>query len=133
LKDINGEAYVAVCKALVTKASVFIPDLSSYIIALSKIMKQRGEHETISMHLHRIMTDFLYNPGGIPTDESRLIRADNFELNPEVQKEVGTLLALINSDNFTDPEVADFAGFRKEFMQNNGFEMEGVNYDIPYP
>jgi hypothetical protein len=46
LKDINGEAYVAVCKALVTKASVFIPDLSSYIIALSKIMKQRGEHET---------------------------------------------------------------------------------------
>ena len=133
LKDIDGDAYVAVCKALVTKASVFIPGLSSYMIALLKVFKQRGEQESIVLHLHRIMTDFLYNPDGTPTDAERLIRADNFELNPEVQKEVAALLELINPDTFTDPDVADFAGFRKEFMQINGFEIEGVDYDKPYP
>ncbi|WP_316863147.1 hypothetical protein [uncultured Cohaesibacter sp.] len=31
--EIDGKAHVAVCKALVTKASVFIPGLSPYLLA----------------------------------------------------------------------------------------------------
>ncbi len=128
LSDINGEAYVALCKAVVSKAAVFIPGLSTYVLALFKALKERGEHETTAQHMHRVMTDFLYNPTGTPTDEQRLIRADNLELNPEVQEKVKSMIAKITPDNFKDPEFGDFAGYRRDFMQINGFEIEGVDY-----
>ncbi|MDX2321901.1 MAG: trans-2-enoyl-CoA reductase family protein [Moritella sp.] len=128
LKDINGEAYVALCKAVVSKAAVFIPGLSTYILALFKELKARGEYETTAQHMHRVMTDFLYNPAGTPTDEQRLIRADNLELNPDVQDKVKTLIANITPQNFKEPEFGDYAGYRRDFMQINGFEITGIDY-----
>ncbi|MGF1901079.1 enoyl-ACP reductase FabV [Aliivibrio sifiae] len=128
LSDINGHAYVAVCKAIVSKASVFIPGLSTYVLALMKELKERGEDETAIQHMHRIMQGYLYNPNGTPTDDQRLIRADNFELNPEVQNKIKEMIKNINSSNYKDPSVGDYEGYRKEFSQINGFEIEGVDY-----
>lgn len=39
LANFDGGAYAVVCKALVTKASVFIPGLSPYLLALYQVMK----------------------------------------------------------------------------------------------
>lgn len=129
LSDINGHAYVAVCKAIVSKASVFIPGLSTYVLALIKEMKERGEDETTAQHMHRIMNEFLYNPDGTPTDEHRLIRADNFELNPEVQNKIKEMIKHITPVNYKDPSVGDYESYRKEFSQINGFEVDGVDYN----
>ncbi len=38
----GGGAHVAVCKALVTKASVFIPAFAPYMLALFKVMKKKN-------------------------------------------------------------------------------------------
>lgn len=129
LSDINGHAYVAVCKAIVSKASVFIPGLSTYVLALIKEMKERGEDETTAQHMHRIMNEFLYNPDGTPTDEQRLIRADNFELNPEVQNKIKKMIKQITPANYKDPNLGDYESYRKEFAQINGFEVDGVEYN----
>ncbi|HIF9185522.1 TPA: enoyl-ACP reductase FabV [Photobacterium damselae] len=129
LSDINGAAYVAVCKAIVSKASVFIPGLSTYVLALMKEMKERGENETTAQHMHRIMSEFLYNPDGTPLDAQRLIRADNFELNPEVQNKIKEMIKHITPANYKDPAVGDYESYRKEFSQINGFEVNGVEYN----
>lgn len=128
LSDIGGHAYVSVCKAMVSKASVFIPGLSTYVIALIKEQKERGEWETTAAHMHRVMTDFLYHPEGTPVDEQRLIRADNFELNPEVQEKVKHMITQITPKNYKDASVGDYASYRKDFFQINGFEVDGVDY-----
>ena len=49
-----GQAHVAVCKALVTKASVFIPAFTPYILALFKVMKEKGTHEGCIEQMQRL-------------------------------------------------------------------------------
>jgi enoyl-[acyl-carrier protein] reductase/trans-2-enoyl-CoA reductase (NAD+) len=46
---------------------------------------------------------------------------------PEVQAEVAGLWDQINTDNLD--ELSDFAGYRQEFLQLFGFEVDGVDYD----
>ncbi|MGF1684574.1 enoyl-ACP reductase FabV [Photobacterium minamisatsumaniensis] len=121
LAEIDGEAHIGVCKSIVSKASVFIPGLSSYMLALFKLMKERNEYETCVQHMHRLMTDYLYHPDGAQIDEHRLLRPDNLELNPEVQREVKEMMKHITPDNFRSPEVGDYQGFVSEFMRLNGF------------
>ena len=58
--------------------------------------------------------------------EGRL-RADGKELDPEVQAAVGALWDQINTDTLR--ELSDFAGYKREFLQLFGFEIDGVDYD----
>jgi enoyl-[acyl-carrier protein] reductase/trans-2-enoyl-CoA reductase (NAD+) len=44
-----------------------------------------------------------------------------------VQAAVGELWAQIDTDNLR--ELSDFAGYRREFLQLFGFEVDGVDYD----
>ena len=52
---------------------------------------------------------------------------DDLELLPEVQTEVAGLWDQIDTDNLTD--LSDFTGYRQEFLQLFGFEVDGVDYD----
>jgi enoyl-[acyl-carrier protein] reductase/trans-2-enoyl-CoA reductase (NAD+) len=52
---------------------------------------------------------------------------DDLELLPEVQAEVAGLWDQIDTDNLND--LSDFAGYRQEFLQLFGFEVDGVDYD----
>ena len=52
---------------------------------------------------------------------------DDLELMPEVQAEVAGLWDQIDTDNLND--LSDFAGYRQEFLQMFGFEVDGVDYD----
>ncbi|WP_394256440.1 enoyl-ACP reductase FabV [Vibrio harveyi] len=126
MANFGGGAYATVCKALVTKASVFIPALSPYLLALYRVMKEKGTHERCIEQMQRLFTTKLYDQEKVPVDGERLIRIDDLELDPQVQKEVSELLSQMNADNFK--QVGDYAGFKDEFMKLNGFNFEGVDY-----
>ena len=54
-------------------------------------------------------------------------RVDEKEVTPEVQQEVAALWPQVTTENLND--ISDFRGFRTEFMQLFGFNVEGVDYD----
>ncbi|WP_432463664.1 enoyl-ACP reductase FabV [Agarivorans sp. QJM3NY_33] len=127
LATMGGAAYVSVCKALVTKASVFIPTFSPYMLALFKVMKARGTHEGCIEQMQRLFTQRLYNDENtVVVDPQRLIRIDDWELDPQTQQEVAALMAQITPENFK--EVGDYQGYINDFMQLNGFALAGVDY-----
>ncbi len=122
----GGDARVSVLKAVVTQASAAIPAMPIYLAILFKVMKARGEHEGCIEQVNRLFRDSLYGDLAGPDGEGRL-RADNLELNPDVQAEVEAIWAKIDSDNLTT--LSDFEGYRREFLQLFGFEVEGVDYE----
>lgn len=128
LANYNGGAYASVCKALVTKASVYIPGLSPYILALYKVMKEKGTHEGCIEQMQRLFSQKLYVENGqvTPVDNERLIRMDDRELDPDTQQKVSTLLSEMNADNFT--KLGDYQGFKQEFLNLNGFGFNNIDY-----
>jgi enoyl-[acyl-carrier protein] reductase/trans-2-enoyl-CoA reductase (NAD+) len=123
----GGSAHVVVCKALVTKASVFIPAFSPYILALYRVMKNKGLHEGCIQQMQRLFAEHIYTKNKIiPVDPDRLIRIDDWELNKKVQQEVNQLMTRINHDNFK--QLGDYSGYKTEFMQLNGFDVAGIDY-----
>ncbi|HAS8471543.1 TPA: trans-2-enoyl-CoA reductase family protein [Vibrio vulnificus] len=129
LANFNGGAYATVCKALVTKASVFIPALSPYLLALYRVMKEEHCHEGCIEQMQRLFSTRLYGQDHVSVDGERLIRMDDWEMSPNIQQKVNTLLEQMTAANFK--QVGDYEGFRKEFMQLNGFYVQGVDYAQP--
>ncbi|RTZ17385.1 trans-2-enoyl-CoA reductase family protein [Vibrio aquaticus] len=129
LANFDGGAYTTVCKALVTKASAYIPGFSPYLTALYKVMKQKGTHEGCIEQMQRLFTTKLYNVEHVPVDNERLIRIDDLELDADTQQQVTELLAQLNSNNFS--EFSDYQGFKQEFLALNGFGFDSVNYQSP--
>lgn len=122
----GGDARVSVLKAVVTQASAAIPAMPIYLAILFKVMKARGEHEGCIEQVNRLFRDSLYGVEVGPDADGRL-RADNLELNPEVQAEVAAIWETINTENLKT--ASDFEGYRREFLQLFGFEVDGVDYD----
>lgn len=124
-EKINGEAYTAVNKALVTKASAYIPIFPLYACVLFKVMKAKGIHEGCIEQTHRLFTDMIY--GNAPViDEDGRFRPDNWEMREDVQKECEEIWAKLTPENFK--ELSDYEGFKHDFFQLGGFEVEGVDY-----
>ena len=127
-RDLGGNAYIVVCKALVTKAAVFIPTSPVYGTVLLKVMKERNLNEDCVDQAQRMFFDRLYPAlGGVVVDENRWIRIDDWELRPDVQAAVSERFARITPANFS--EVGDYAQLKMDFMQLNGFAVEGVDYE----
>jgi len=126
LSTISGKAYIVVCKALVTKASVFIPALSEYLLALFKVMKLHGIHEGCIEQMQRLFATKIFSGSTIITGEQRFIRMDDVEMHPDIQKEVQVLQKNMLADNFKT--VGDYQGFISDFMQLNGFGLDNINY-----
>lgn len=126
LATLGGQAYISVCKALVTKASVFIPALSEYLLVLFRVMKSRGLHEGCIEQMQRLFASKLYTHKPVSTDKDRLIRMDDWEMDSEIQAEVKAIQKNMNSTNFKT--VGDYQGFIDEFMQLNGFGFDTINY-----
>jgi enoyl-[acyl-carrier protein] reductase / trans-2-enoyl-CoA reductase (NAD+) len=122
----GGDARVSVLKAVVTQASAAIPAMPIYLAILFKVMKARGSHEGCIEQVDGLFRESLYNPAPQLDAEGRL-RADQKELDPAVQAEVAELWQQIDTGNLH--QLSDFAGYRREFLQLFGFEVDGVDYE----
>lgn len=114
IEPLHGKSYISASKAVITKASIFIPTMALYASGLFKVMKEMNIHESITQHKYRLFNDFIFNN----TDET-LIPLDAFEMDPKVQAKVNALLQDISTDNFK--ERVDFDSFKKEYIALNGF------------
>ncbi len=124
LTAIGGDARVSVLKAVVTQASAAIPAMPIYLAILFKVMKARGVHEGCIEQIDRLFRDRLYGDGAL--DEEGRMRVDELELDPAVQAEVAAIWEQIDTDNLKS--LADFDGYRQEFLQLFGFGVDGVDY-----
>ena len=121
----GGDARVSVLKAVVTQASAAIPAMPIYLAILFKVMKARGVHEGCIEQIDRLFRERLYGDGAV--DEAGRLRVDQLELDAEVQAEVAGIWEQSDTDNLKT--LADFDGYRQEFLQLFGFGVEGVDYD----
>ena len=126
LKAIDGKAFVSVNKALVTQASSAIPVIPLYISLLYKIMKEEGIHEGCIEQIQRLYQERLYTGTEIPVDESGRIRIDDLEMRPDVQEKVAKLWIEAVTENLS--EIGDLEGYRKDFYNLFGFDVEGIDY-----
>ena len=124
LAPLGGDARVSVLKAVVTQASAAIPAMPIYLAILFAVMKAHGNHEGCIEQIDRLFRDHLYGDGAL--DEAGRLRVDELELDPQVQAEVAGIWERIDTDNLKS--LADFDGYRQEFLQLFGFSVAGVDY-----
>lgn len=127
LKDINGQAFVSVNKALVTQASSAIPVIPLYISLLYKVMKTENLHEGCIEQIQRLFKDRLYSDQ-ILTDEKGRIRVDNWEMRNDIQDKVTELWDKVTTENLS--EIGDLEGYRKDFYNLFGFRYDEIDYSI---
>lgn len=127
-KEFDGiKAYVSVNKALVTQSSAAIPIVPLYISILYKVMKEKGNHEGCIEQMYRLFSQKLFNGDKVVVDESNKIRLDDLEMLPDVQEEVLKLWDIISTENLN--ECADIEGYKKDFYNLFGFEVDGIDYE----
>ena len=121
----GGDARVSVLKAVVTQASAAIPAMPIYLALLFKVMKEQGTHEGCIEQIDGLFRDSLYSTQPYLDEEGRL-RADGKELDPAIQDAVGKLWQGVNTETLR--QLSDFEGYKREFLQLFGFEVDGVDY-----
>lgn len=126
IDELNGQSVICVSKAVTTKASLVIPKLSIYCIALYKVMMDKGTHETPIMHKDRIFRDMLYGKQHPSWDEENRLRPDSWERDPEVQRLTNELMQQITPENFKSGRFG-YQILRHEFLNLNGFDVPGVD------
>ena len=127
IADIDGKAFVSVNKALVTQASSAIPVIPLYISLLYKIMKEEGIHEGCIEQIQRLYQERLFTENEIPVDEKGRIRVDDWEMRSDVQEKIAKLWDEAVTENLS--EIGDLEGYRKDFYNLFGFDVDGVDYE----
>jgi enoyl-[acyl-carrier protein] reductase/trans-2-enoyl-CoA reductase (NAD+) len=96
-------------------------------------MKAKGLHEGCVEQIVRLYRDRLYtpetaqNPLTVITDSEGRIRIDDWEMRRDVQQETRAQMAKVTEENIF--ETTDLAGFKQDFMEIHGFNVEGVDYE----
>jgi enoyl-[acyl-carrier protein] reductase / trans-2-enoyl-CoA reductase (NAD+) len=126
---LGGNAWVSVNKAVVTQASAAIPMIPLYLSLLFRVMKRKGLHEGCIEQMRRLAVEHLADGKTPATDEQGLIRLDDLELRDDVQAEVMDLWSQATTENLE--QISDLAGFRLDFNNLFGFEVDGVDYEQP--
>ncbi|MBX9649688.1 MAG: trans-2-enoyl-CoA reductase family protein [Xanthobacteraceae bacterium] len=117
-------ARVVALKAVVTQASSAIPVVPLYGTVLFKVMKKLGLHEGCIEQIDRLFRTRLGS--NAPVDEAQRLRLDDWELSPEVQKEVSRRWPLLTTE--TLGELADLGEYKSQFLRLFGFGIDGVDY-----
>jgi enoyl-[acyl-carrier protein] reductase/trans-2-enoyl-CoA reductase (NAD+) len=126
-RQLGGNAWISVNKAVVTQASSAIPVLPLYLSLLPLVMKNKHLEEGPLEQMRRLFTDFLCTGQAPKLDEVHRIRLDDREMRDDVQAEVASLWPQVTTENLR--EISDFSGFQREFRGLFGFEVDGVDYD----
>jgi len=124
-KQYKVKSYVSVNKAVVTQSSAAIPVLPLYISILFKVMKEKNLHENCVEQIYRLFTKLQDHKN--LTDENGYIRIDDWEMRDDVQKEVSERWEKVSDENLN--ELADLNGYKKDFLNLFGFDVDGVDYD----
>lgn len=124
MSKVQGRALISASKAVVTKASVFIPTMALYVSALFKVMKKHNTHESVIEHKYRLYKDMIFNKDMTLSDDL-LVRPDAYELDDSIQQEVKEILDQVTPDNFGD--LVEFDCFIEEFLEINGFMLDDLN------
>jgi enoyl-[acyl-carrier protein] reductase/trans-2-enoyl-CoA reductase (NAD+) len=125
----SGRALVSVNKAVVTQASSAIPVVPLYLCMLFRIMKERGTHEGCIEQIVRLFRDRLFDASAeLQTDEKNRIRIDDWEMDPDVQRQIVELWPSVSTENLK--ELTDFDGYRSEFLKLFGFGRSDVDYEV---
>lgn len=117
-------ARVVALKAVVTQASSAIPVVPLYGTVLFKVMKKLGLHEGCIEQIDRLFRTKLGKDAAL--DEAMRLRVDDWELSPEVQKEVSRRWPLLTTE--TLGELADLGEYKSQFLRLFGFGIDGVDY-----
>jgi enoyl-[acyl-carrier protein] reductase/trans-2-enoyl-CoA reductase (NAD+) len=129
----SRRAWVSVNKALVTRASAVIPVIPFYVSCLFKVMKEKGLHEGCIEQILRLYRDRLYSPAAagdnskVPVDGEGRIRIDDWEMREDVQEAVLARMDTVTDENLL--AAADVDGFRHDFLEAHGFDVDGVDYN----
>lgn len=127
LQPLVGEAAIVVDKAIVSRASAYIPMLNLYVATVFKVMAAHGKQETTIAHKQRFFSEMLY--GQKPEiDKQGFYRPDAWEMDPIIQAETNTLLNQLTPENFKD--LTAYWELKREFNMINGFNVPGVDYTI---
>lgn len=125
---LNIKALISINKALVTQASSAIPVVPLYLAILFKIMKKHNLHEGCIEQMYRLFSQKIdIKNNNLQLDENGFIRMDDFELKPQIQKEVKEAWEKINNENLN--QLADLDSYFEEFEHLFGFGFKNVNYD----
>ena len=123
----NGRALVSINKAVVSQSSSAIPVVPLCISLLFKVMKEKGTHEGCVEQIYRLFSTRLYDGADLQLDEAGRIRLDDWEMDPEVQREAAESWTRVTTENLN--ELTDFDGYQIEFLKLFGFRHDGVDYD----
>jgi enoyl-[acyl-carrier protein] reductase / trans-2-enoyl-CoA reductase (NAD+) len=126
LANFGGSAFAVACQALVTRSSVVIPNLCPYLLALKPVLEKQGKYEDCIHQMQRLFYSKLIDTHGPDVDRERLIRLDDHELDPEVQKQVCVHMQAIDKTNFQHSEA--YKALKKSFLQLNGFSWDDIDY-----
>jgi len=126
LKLRRGKAFVSINKAIVTQASSAIPVVPLYVSILYKVMKERGIHEDAIGQIQRLFATQLYNDSFLDFDDEGLVRIDDLEMRPDVQKAVFDIWPKVETSNLA--ELTDYEGYKLAFLNLFGFRVCGVDY-----
>ena len=126
-------AWVSVNKALVTRSSAIIPIIPLYVSCLFRVMKEKGLHEGCIEQITRLYRDRLYankngDPEMVPVDAENRIRMDDWEMREDIQNAVNKKMMTIGTENVNSE--TDIAGFKHDFLEAHGFDIEGVDYSL---
>ncbi|WP_025725238.1 trans-2-enoyl-CoA reductase family protein [Acholeplasma granularum] len=123
----QGESLISSSKAIVSKASVFIPQMPIYVSYLFDEMLKNKTHETTLEHKHRLFKDMVYGNQRILDDLGR-IRLDHMEMKEPIQNDIHELMHKDITPEFLKLEGTKL--FIKEFYNINGFSVDGINEEL---
>jgi len=124
--ELEGEALISSSKAVVTKASVFIPQMPIYVSCLYDVMMKEKTHESILSHKHRLFNHMVYGDARLVDSEGRL-RIDHEEMKSQTQSNTVQLMEDLSDDDFLKLHGTKI--MLKDFYQMNGFDFDSIDYD----
>ena len=122
----KGEALISSSKAVVSKASIFIPQMPIYVSCLYDVMLKADKHESILEHKYRLFKDMVYGEDRL-TDEENRIRVDHIEMEPSIQKATNDLMHSLDDNTLFD--LKGTKHFLQQFYKISGFGYSNIDYE----
>ena len=89
-------------------------------------MKDEGVHEGCIEQIERLFNARLYAEN-MPLDEAGRIRIDDWEMREDIQAKVLELWKEATTEAL--PNISDLEGYKTDFFNLFGFNVEGVDYE----